>query len=111
MEFPPVDLEQGAEIIAVLREIGEAHEGASPSRVAISWLLHQDGVTSVIIGARNQEQLEDNLEAIDLNLTDDELKRLNKVSARFPVYPGWMPSMQRGQDFGAALEHSKTVMS
>ena len=111
MEFPPVDLEQGAEIIAVLREIGEAHEGASPSRVAISWLLHQDGVTSVIIGARNQEQLEDNLEAIDLKLSDDELKRLNEVSALKPVYPGWMPSMQRGQDFGAALEHSKTVMS
>lgn len=110
MEFPPVDLEQGAEIIAVLREIGEAHGGASPSRVAISWLLHQVGVTSVIIGARKQAQLEDNLQAIDLALSDDELKRLNDVSARKPVYPGWMPSMQRGQGFGAALEHSKTVM-
>ena len=111
MEFPPVDFEQGAKIIAVLREIGDAHQGASPSRVALSWLLHQDGVTSVIIGARKQAQLEDNLEAIDLKLSDDELKRLGDVSARFPVYPGWMPSMQRGQDFGAALEHSKTVMS
>ena len=111
MEFPPVDFEQGAEIISVLRDIGEAHGGASPSRVALSWLLHQDGVTSVIIGARKQEQLEDNLEAIDLKLSDDELNKLNEVSARFPVYPGWMPAMQRGQDFGAALEHSKTLMS
>ena len=111
MEFPPVDLEQGAEIISVLRDIGEAHGGASPSRVAISWLLHQAGVTSVIIGARKQEQLEDNLQAIDLKLGDEELKRLNDVSARFPVYPGWMPDMKRGQDFGAALDHSKTVVS
>ena len=111
MEFPPVDFEQGAEIVSVLRDVGEAHGGASPSRVALSWLLHQDGVTSVIIGARKQEQLEDNLEAIDLKLSDDELNKLNEVSARFPVYPGWMPNMQRGQDFGAALEHSKTVMS
>jgi len=111
MDFPPVDKQQGAEIIKVLREVGEAHGGASPSRVAISWLLHQNGVTSVIIGARKQEQLEDNLEAIDLKLSDDELKKLNEVSARFPVYPGWMPDMQRGQDFGAALDHSKTLVS
>ena len=111
MEFPPVDFEQGAEIIAVLREIAEAHGGASPSRVALSWLLAQDGVTSVIVGARKQEQLEDNLAAIDLKLSVEELNRLNEVSARKPVYPGWMPSMERGQDFGAALEHSKTVMS
>ncbi len=110
MDFPPVDFEQGTEIISVLREIGDTH-GASLSRVALSWLLHQQGVTSVIVGARKQAQLEDNLKAIDLKLSDDELSRLNKVSARFPVYPGWMPNMQRGQDFGAALEHSKTVMS
>lgn len=111
MDFPPVDLEQGAEIISVLREIGAAHGDVSPSRVALSWLLHQDAVTSVIIGARKQDQLDDNLEAMDLKLSDDELKRLNKVSARFPVYPGWMPNMQRGQDFGAALDHSKTLVS
>ena len=111
MEFPPVDLEQGEAIISVLRDIGEAHDGASPSRVALSWLLHQSGVTSVIVGARKQEQLEDNLGAVDLKLSDDELKRLDEVSARFPVYPGWMPDMQRGQDFGAALDHSKTLVS
>ena len=109
MEFPPVNLGQGAEIISVLREIGEAHEGASPSRVALSWLLHRDGVTSVIIGARKQEQLEDNLEAINLKLSDDELRRLNDVSAIKPVYPGWMPDMKRGQGFEAALDHSKNM--
>ena len=109
MEFPPVNLEQGGEIISVLREIGEAHDGASPSRVALSWLLHRNGVTSVIIGARKQEQLEDNLEAINLKLSEDEMKRLNDVSAIKPVYPGWMPDMKRGQGFGAALEHSKNM--
>ena len=58
--FPPVDIEQGDKVVSVLREIGEAH-GRTPNQVALSWLLHQEGVTSVIVGARKQYQLEDNL--------------------------------------------------
>ena len=101
--FPPVDIEQGDKVVSVLREIGEAH-GRTPSQVALSWLLHQDDVTSVIIGARKQYQLDDNLVAIDLKLSDDELKRLNDVSSRAPIYPHYIPSMARGVDMDEVLQ-------
>ena len=106
--FPPVDLDLGAEVVAALREVGDAH-GVSPSRVALSWLLHQSGVTSVIVGARKHEQLEDNLAAIDLELGSEELKKLNDASSRPLEYPAWMPSLTRGLDPRAAIDHMDTV--
>ena len=108
--FPPVDIEQGDKVVSVLMEISEAH-GRTPSQVALSWLLHQDGVTSVIIGARKQYQLEDNLAAIDLKLSDDELKRLNDVSSRAPIYPHYIPSMARGVDMDEVLQASDNLKS
>jgi diketogulonate reductase-like aldo/keto reductase len=51
-------------------------------------------VTSVIIGAKRHEQLQDNLAAIELTLTQDELRRLDEVSALPPEYPGWMLPFQ-----------------
>jgi diketogulonate reductase-like aldo/keto reductase len=51
-------------------------------------------VTSVIIGAKRHDQLQDNLAAVTLTLTEDELKRLNEVSALPPEYPGWMSPFQ-----------------
>lgn len=106
--FPPVDPVAGDPVVRVLREIGEAH-GASPSRVALAWLLHQEGVTSVIVGARKHEQLVDNLAAVDIQLSEDELSRLDKVSRQRPEYPQWMPKLQRAGDPGASLKHSAKV--
>jgi aryl-alcohol dehydrogenase-like predicted oxidoreductase len=54
--------------------------GRSPAQVAIAWLLHQSGVTSVIIGARKMSQLTDNLGALEINLTPDQLSRLDEIS-------------------------------
>jgi len=68
--FPPVDQEQGDKVVYALREIGETH-GVSAAQVALSWVLHQKGVTSVIVGARKIEQLEDNLAAYNLKLSAD----------------------------------------
>jgi hypothetical protein len=53
-------------------------------------LLSKPVVTSVIVGAKRTDQLQDNLAAVDLKLTDDELKQLDDVSALPPGYPGWM---------------------
>lgn len=106
--YPPVDQELGDQIVYVLRDIAEAH-GVSPSQVAISWVLAQDGVTSVIVGARKIEQLEDNLAAYDLKLSDEELQRLNEVSARPMQYPQWQPALNRTQGVGAAIDHSAKV--
>lgn len=110
MSFPPVDPVQGDQVVDVLREIGDSH-GVSPSQVALSWLLHQDGVTSIIVGARKQYQLEDNLGAINLKLRGEELQRLNEVSAQAPKYPHYMPALERGADPHAAVKHAESVVS
>ena len=92
-DFPPVDKTRGYDIIDVMREVATAHE-VSVTQIALAWLLHQRAVTSVIIGAKRLEQLDDNLGCVELTLTDDELGRLNTVSALSPEYPGWMQILQ-----------------
>lgn len=91
-DFPPVDKEQGFDIVDVMRPIAETH-GASVARVALAWLLHKEAVTSVIIGARRMDQLEDNFGSVDLTLTDEEVERLDEVS-KIPLgYPAWMGAL------------------
>jgi len=92
-DFPPVNKERAFDIIDVMREIGDAR-GVSVPRIALAWLLHQKAVTSVIVGARTIEQLEDNLGAADVQLDAGELERLDAVSALPPEYPGWMIARQ-----------------
>lgn len=106
--YPPVDQEQGDQVVYALRDIAEAH-GVSPAQVAIAWVLAQKGVTSVIIGARTADQLADNFKAYDLELSEEELEQLDKVSRRPMQYPQWQPSLDRTQGAGAAIDHSKTV--
>lgn len=87
--FPPVDRERALAVVDVMRGIAE-REDASVARVALAWLLARDAVTSVLLGARRQEQLEDNLRAPEVALGDDDLARLESVSALPEEYPGWM---------------------
>lgn len=88
-DFPLVDKERVWDIIDVLTPIAEAHN-CSPARVALAWLLSRPIVTSVIIGAKRISQLEDNLKAAELKLTEEEHRLLDKVSSLPPEYPGWM---------------------
>jgi aryl-alcohol dehydrogenase-like predicted oxidoreductase len=92
-DFPPVDKERAFACVDVMREIGREH-GVSIAQVALAWLLHQPVVTSVIIGVKSIDQLEDNLKSVDLKLSVEELGRLDKVSALPPEYPGWMVARQ-----------------
>jgi aryl-alcohol dehydrogenase-like predicted oxidoreductase len=86
---PPVrDQEKLYDIVDALVEIGEGH-GVSAAQVAIAWLLTRPGIVSVIVGARTDEQLADNLGAVDLQLSDDELARLEEVSRPPLIYPHW----------------------
>ena len=94
-DFPPVDKHRAWACVAAMRKIAEAH-GSTVARVALAWLLHQSVVTSVIIGAKTPEQLEDNLGAVSLKLSDDDLKALDEVSKLPAEYPGWMINMQGG---------------
>lgn len=64
------------------------------ARIALAWLLGKPHVTSVIIGVKRVEQLEDNLGAVDVILTETELAHLDAVSALPPDYPGWMIDRQ-----------------
>ena len=88
-DFPPVDRERGFDSIDVMAEIGAAR-GVSVARIALSWLLHRRVVSSVIIGAKRLDQLADNLAATEIDLTAEELDRLDAVSALPAEYPGWM---------------------
>jgi aryl-alcohol dehydrogenase-like predicted oxidoreductase len=88
-DFPLVDKERVWKILDVVAPIAKAHD-CSAARVALAWLLSKPLVTSVIIGAKRLDQLHDNLAAVDLQLTIDNLKQLDDVSALPPEYPGWM---------------------
>lgn len=80
---------RGFAIVDALRPIAEAH-GRPVAQVALAWLLARPQVTSVIVGAKKPEQLADNLAAIDLVLTAEQLATLDAASALTPEYPGWM---------------------
>ena len=92
-DFPPVDRDRAFAIVDAMRPIAEAH-GASVARVALAWLLGRRGVMSVIVGAKTIEQLDDNLAAAALALTNDEFVTLDAVSALKAEYPGWMLARQ-----------------
>ena len=92
-DFPLVDKERTWRVLDAIKPIAEAH-GCSAARVSLAWLLAQPVVTSVIIGAKRPDQLEDNLAAVDLKLSEQELKQLDEVSALPPEYPGWMLPFQ-----------------
>ncbi|MDE1882822.1 MAG: aldo/keto reductase [Rhodospirillales bacterium] len=92
-DFPPVNIERADKCIAVMREIGDAR-GVSVARVALAWLLAKPQVTSVIIGAKTTTQLDDNLAAVELVLSPEEMAKLDEVSALPAEYPGWMLERQ-----------------
>src|SRR5271163_3941845 len=92
-DFPIVDKERTWKILDVMAPIAKAH-GCSPARLSLAWLLAKPAVTSVIIGAKRLDQLQDNLAAAELVLTADEVKQLDDVSVLPPEYPGWMLSFQ-----------------
>lgn len=94
-DFPPVQMDRAWDVIDVLTPIAAA-KGVSVAQIAIAWLLHQPVVTSVIIGAKRLDQLDDNLAAVDVRLTADELAAIDRVSALPAEYPGWMLDRQGG---------------
>jgi aryl-alcohol dehydrogenase-like predicted oxidoreductase len=92
-DFPPVNKEKAYDIIEVTKNIAVEKE-ATVAQIALAWLLHQEVVTSVIIGANKPEQLADNLESVNVKLSAGELEKLDEVSKLTPEYPGWMIETQ-----------------
>jgi aryl-alcohol dehydrogenase-like predicted oxidoreductase len=87
--FVPFDKETGYRVVDLLKQVADQH-GVSPARVALSWVLGRPAVSSVIVAARKIEQLEDNIGAVDLRLSDDEVRRLDAASDPGVPYPKWM---------------------
>jgi aryl-alcohol dehydrogenase-like predicted oxidoreductase len=86
---PPIrDWEQLWSIVDVLNEIAAAHS-VSGAQVALAWLLQRPAVVSVIIGGRTTAQFEDNLKAVELKLTVEDVHRLDQVSLPPLLYPHW----------------------
>ncbi len=82
----PVDEEVLFNVVDVLEEIA-GETGKTIPQVALAWLLTRPTVSTVILGARNEAQLQDNLGAVGWSLSEDQLKRLNDVSKVTPPYP------------------------
>ena len=88
-DFPPVDEARGFACIDAMRPMAETR-GVSIAQIALAWLLHQPVVSSVIVGAKRRDQLEDNIGATTVELSAEELDALGKAGAPTPEYPQWM---------------------
>ncbi|WP_322050660.1 aldo/keto reductase [Paraburkholderia bannensis] len=92
-DFPPVERERAWDCIDAMRPIAQK-KGVSVAQIALAWLLHQRAVTTVIVGAKRVDQLDDNIAATKVKLTTEELAILDDVSGLPAEYPGWMLARQ-----------------
>jgi aryl-alcohol dehydrogenase-like predicted oxidoreductase len=95
------DVERAFDVVEVVRAIADAH-AVSPSQVALNWLTRRAGVSSVILGARTEEQLVDNLRSVSWTLTADELQRLNELTVPRIIYPYWHQQFSAAGRLGPA---------
>jgi aryl-alcohol dehydrogenase-like predicted oxidoreductase len=100
-DFPVVDKPRAMALVEAMRPLAEA-KGVSVAGIALAWLLGRPAVTTVIVGARTEAQLADNLKAADLVLSDDERSRLDQVSAQRLLYPHWHQAKTSGDRLSAA---------
>jgi aryl-alcohol dehydrogenase-like predicted oxidoreductase len=107
-DFPPVNRDRAFDVLDVLGIVAR-RRGASVAQTALAWVLAQPAVTSVIFGARNLKQLEDNLQASDLALDAQDLTALDEVSRLAPEYPAWMDSAIGGDRLPGQERRFQTV--
>lgn len=92
-DFPPVDRARAWDCVDAMRAIAD-RKGVSVAQIALAWLLHRPVVTSVIVGAKRVDQLDDNVAATKVRLSAEELAVLDDVSRLPAEYPGWMLARQ-----------------
>lgn len=93
-DFPPIDRERGYDLVELLDGLAK-EKGSTIPRLALSWLLQQAGVTTLIVGAKKLAQLEDNLAAVDVQWTAQELEQVAAATAPPKLYPHWMLERQQ----------------
>ncbi len=94
-DFPPINKEKTYDIIDVITDVGQQHN-ATVAEVALAWIRQQKGITSTIIGAKSVGQLNANIKSTEVQLSPDDLKKIDEVSALTKEYPGWMLERQSG---------------
>ncbi|OIQ18634.1 MAG: aldo/keto reductase [Flavobacterium sp. MedPE-SWcel] len=94
-DFPPINKDKTYDIVDVITKIGKEHN-VSAAQIALAWVRHQKSITSTIIGAKNNEQLNDNIESTKIVLSTEELQKIETVSALTAEYPAWMLERQSG---------------
>jgi aryl-alcohol dehydrogenase-like predicted oxidoreductase len=92
-DFPPINKDKTYDIIDVITQIGKQHN-TTAAQIALAWVRLQKGITSTIIGAKNIDQLRDNIKSVDIELSADDLKKIDEVSALTKEYPQWMVERQ-----------------
>jgi aryl-alcohol dehydrogenase-like predicted oxidoreductase len=107
-DYPPTDMELAYKVIDAAQEIGRKH-GVSVAQVALAWQLSRDYVTSVIIGARSEAQMGDNLKALDLRLSAEDIAMLDKASETRRRYPGWLSMFSADRYPGAEINWSQLM--
>jgi Predicted oxidoreductases (related to aryl-alcohol dehydrogenases) len=105
-DFIPFDREHGYDVVEKLREIGRQHN-ASPAQVALAWSLSRPAVTSILVGASNVNQLQENLGANALTLSADELVVLDGLTELRAIYPNWFNASVYDEQVRDALVQKK----
>ena len=96
LDFPRVDKAASFDAVDAMRPMAESR-GVSVAAIALAWLLHRPAVSSVIVGAKRAEQLQQNLAASEIELTSDELAVLEPIGALDPEYPAWAIKAQEAR--------------
>ncbi|MBN9295399.1 MAG: aldo/keto reductase [Filimonas sp.] len=86
---PPVDDNYLYDVVDLLDEIA-TEINKTISQVAINWLLQKDTVSNIVIGARNEQQLIENIDAVGWALSHEQMQRLNQLTQQTPLYPHWV---------------------
>jgi aryl-alcohol dehydrogenase-like predicted oxidoreductase len=85
---PPVEDEHLFRVVDALDEVAK-ETGKTIAQIALNWLLQRPTVSTIVMGARNEEQLKQNLGAVGWNLTKEQVAKLDAASNVTPIYPYW----------------------
>lgn len=107
-QIPPIDVEKGYDVVDLLRQIAQSHS-ATPAQVALAWILTKPFISSIIIGANKMSHLEDNLGAVNFNLSRQEVEQLDSLTAPPALYPGWMQPLGWDTQLRQALDSQPIV--
>lgn len=88
-DFPPINIEKGNEVLKLLDEIARKHN-ATPTQVALAWVLAKTWVHTLLVGASKIGQLESNLKASELELSSEEVEQLDTLTQPPQLYPKWI---------------------